>query len=725
MNFYRKVSLSIFLTAFLFGATLLWIGLAFVRDEIHQLYVERYSRVGELFANSLLDRETAVEKLGRNAALYLEKEVKTRGSIPSDQELGKLADKLGVSLFAIANSQGTFVRDTMTPPDKRTYKLFDFCGDYRKLFTGGSDIQTTPILPSFPYRGPFKFIMVAGEDRNLVFEAGIHLSDLAEFLEKTLQTDPNLQSLALLSPSGFNFGTLTRDGKFEDGGQISEKEIQLGQRFPQPGTFELVKKIKVMNPQCCECKMKGVGGDDAYFYYLKLRASTDPLRALLTKARSVALGLVALLALFSAVLAHYLASHLVRRIQVVDQAVQEVNDFGVLSKPIRIPGSDEVASLGRNFNRMIRSLSDFKQRQIELEKVHATSELARQVAHDIRSPVAAMSMIARTESGLSDSARELVTSATHRIENIANTLLDESRRSSGQLQEDITVGEVIHRVLAEKKAQHRESGFPKVHLDLGGESPIFVHANYTEFCRVISNLLDNAIEAAGASGEVRISAKTHEHRVLLRISDTGPGFTPQAAANFGRKGFTTKGQNGNGLGLSFSASFASELGGTLRLLDSSTGAEVELNLPAADRPSWYIQEVILSPDQRVLVVDDDRRIYDLWKIKLVQSGLIAPNQLVYFESGEALSKRIDDLRNQPILVLMDFDFGTVPDLSQGSDSELGLMDGLSWIERLQLRDCSVLVTGRSYDREVQDRAVKLGVKVLSKSEISRVSFRVS
>ena len=185
--------------------------------------------------------------------------------------------------------------------------------------------------------------------------------------------------------------------------------------------------MKVSKPGCCECKIKGVKGTGDYYYLIRLEASNAPLRQLLDRAWWTAVALGFFLFLFSSFVAHYLASRLVARLKKVDEAVRAMNTAGELASPLEVGGADEVTSLAGNFNQMAHSLVRFRREQVELEKASALGEMARQVAHDIRSPLSALNTVVGSLESLPEERRQLIRGAAQRINDIANSLLQHGR----------------------------------------------------------------------------------------------------------------------------------------------------------------------------------------------------------------------------------------------------------------------------------------------------------
>ncbi len=116
------------------------------------------------------------------------------------------------------------------------------------------------------------------------------------------------------------------------------------------------------------------------------------------------------------------------------------------------------------------------------------------------------------------------------------------------------------------------------------EETLMVDADHEHLFRVISNLARNAVQAiesqgAGAAGDIRVTGRREGRTVVIEISDTGPGIpAPQRAKLFKAfQGSTKKG--GTGLGLVIAAELIAAHGGSLRLLDTPSGATFRIELP--------------------------------------------------------------------------------------------------------------------------------------------------
>src|SRR5271155_1887961 len=80
--------------------------------------------------------------------------------------------------------------------------------------------------------------------------------------------------------------------------------------------------------------------------------------------------------------------------------------------------------------------------------------------------------------------------------------------------------------------------------------PLLVNSFGSELNQVWTNLIDNAIDAMGGKGELRVRSYREDNWVVVEIDDNGPGISPEVEAHIFEPFFTTKGVGeGTGLGL--------------------------------------------------------------------------------------------------------------------------------------------------------------------------------
>ncbi len=119
----------------------------------------------------------------------------------------------------------------------------------------------------------------------------------------------------------------------------------------------------------------------------------------------------------------------------------------------------------------------------------------------------------------------------------------------------------------------------------GAPSDLEIDADRDQLFRVLSNLLRNAtqiLEKApvnGASPEIALLAERYGDRVIITISDNGPGVPVRVRQHLFEPFTSSSRDGGTGLGLAISAEIARSHGGNLTLLDTTRGASFRLEIP--------------------------------------------------------------------------------------------------------------------------------------------------
>jgi signal transduction histidine kinase len=116
-----------------------------------------------------------------------------------------------------------------------------------------------------------------------------------------------------------------------------------------------------------------------------------------------------------------------------------------------------------------------------------------------------------------------------------------------------------------------------------GAAPLVVRARPAAVRQIVLNLVHNALDAVRGvpSASVTLGAGADASGVWLRVYDLGPGVDPAVRDHIFEAWFTTKGQEGTGLGLYLARSLARADGGDLELEDRGPGASFLVRWPPA------------------------------------------------------------------------------------------------------------------------------------------------
>jgi signal transduction histidine kinase len=121
---------------------------------------------------------------------------------------------------------------------------------------------------------------------------------------------------------------------------------------------------------------------------------------------------------------------------------------------------------------------------------------------------------------------------------------------------------------------HKLRGGVTVVRDYGTDVPE-IEAYAGELNQVWTNLIDNAIDAMGGAGTLRVATRAEGSEVVVEIGDTGPGMSPEVSARAFDAFYTTKDVGkGTGLGLDIAQRIVVERHGGTISIDSRPGETV-------------------------------------------------------------------------------------------------------------------------------------------------------
>lgn len=200
--------------------------------------------------------------------------------------------------------------------------------------------------------------------------------------------------------------------------------------------------------------------------------------------------------------------------------------------------------------------------------------ISRQVAHDIRSPLSVMNLLMPSMlSNPCGEKKQAVLDAVNRANRIAQDLLDVGRVQKTNYLTTNDLSKVVDEIILEKKSQFGVEIFKiENHKILVAVIP----SDSITLSRVISNLINNSIEACADLNRVEISItlENKNNLFIIKISDNGKGISNEHISDVGKCGFSFGKENikdaGTGLGVYFSKKTINDLGGEF-IIDSEVG----------------------------------------------------------------------------------------------------------------------------------------------------------
>ena len=345
---------------------------------------------------------------------------------------------------------------------------------------------------------------------------------------------------------------------------------------------------------------------------------------------------------------------------------------------------------------------------------HALAEATAQVAHDIRSPLAALNTALKHLKELPEQERILIRNATRRISDIANNLLVRYKvKENGNIKEvggqkylkAELVSSLLGHLISEKRVQMTEKSIELV-LELGNSThSCFVNLEPEKFRRVISNLINNASEAIETEkGIIRVILTKQYSDLIIEIIDNGKGIPEDILPKIKQGGISSSKKGGCGLGISGAIQNIKRWSGSYDVQSKeSEGTIFTIRLPITKEPDWFQGTVTLSPNKHIIALDDDESIHNIWQThfsEYIRNKLIV---LDHFYEPSTFINYCNTSRSEHDLFLVDYELINFKET------------GLDLIEQLDLRKQSILVTSRYEEPEIRERIKTLGIKIIPKN----------
>ena len=260
--------------------------------------------------------------------------------------------------------------------------------------------------------------------------------------------------------------------------------------------------------------------------------------------------------LLSVLAGFFLSDRIMRPIEALEDATRRVSEGDYNVRILTRPG-DDLGVLVVSFNRMVTELDRTRRRMAQAEKVQAWQEIAQRLAHEVKNPLTPIKLAAerlqrRYRAGAADfeEVMDRTVATIVREVDALTALLNEFRSFSRMPEpqfEQVHLGELLREV-SDVYRDH-----PGVSVSLEGvPEQMWISADRGQLRQVFVNLITNAVEAAGGSVSMLISAhevqRGRQSICRVRVEDDGPGIPEDLRESLFDPYVTSK-NRGTGLGL--------------------------------------------------------------------------------------------------------------------------------------------------------------------------------
>ncbi|MFE0652844.1 sensor histidine kinase [Streptomyces sp. NPDC059534] len=256
---------------------------------------------------------------------------------------------------------------------------------------------------------------------------------------------------------------------------------------------------------------------------------------------------------------------------------------GDLGRRVPASGRDEIAELGRSFNRMAGSLQDSEERQ---------RRLVGDIAHELRTPLANLrGYLEALRDGVLSADAELLDSLHEEVllqQRIVDDLQDLALAEAGALtyhRRTLDARELVETCRTAHSARAAAAG---VTLDVVGAGPgtVRLHGDPDRLRQALGNLVGNAVRHTARGGGVRLELAERDEMVRIAVSDTGSGIPaadlPRLFDRFWRADAARgRATGGSGLGLSIARQIVADHHGAVEVASEvGVGSVFTVVLPA-------------------------------------------------------------------------------------------------------------------------------------------------
>lgn len=289
--------------------------------------------------------------------------------------------------------------------------------------------------------------------------------------------------------------------------------------------------------------------------------------------------ITAVIILLSSVSTYFLAGRALKPLQQLSSRIQKIQAQN-LATPLDVPNTDdEIAHLTRSFNEMLTRLDE----SFQIQK-----RFSANAAHELRTPLAViqtnLDIFQKRGNFTADAYSELLSMIQEqivRLSKLVGVLLEMTELQTIQRTDSFSLAELTEEVLCDLAQIAEDKQITLVQE----EGDCMFTGSYTLLYRAVFNLVENAIKYNLPHGTVTVGIQPDSDTVILTVSDTGIGISPENQEKIFEPFFRvdksrSRAMGGVGLGLTMVKNIIKEHLGEVHIRKSNGGGtEIAVSLP--------------------------------------------------------------------------------------------------------------------------------------------------
>ena len=380
-----------------------------------------------------------------------------------------------------------------------------------------------------------------------------------------------------------------------------------------------------------------------------------------------------------------------RRVEDRTALLQQTN--ARLEKEIadRRHAEEDAVESNRQLSETIGKLRAAQQEIIQRERMHALGRMAKGIAHDFNNTLAPIlgfsELLVISPESAADSAKvrayaERIHRAAQESASVVSRLREFYRhREEAEIFSPVLINEVVQQVVMVTRPRWKDQALAAgvniaIRTELGSVPTVL--ANESELREAIANLVFNAVEAIHERGTITLRTAVQGNWLVVTVTDDGAGMTEEVRVRCLEPFYTTKGEEGTGLGLGSVYGIVRRHEGRIDIQSApGRGTSVALSLPLerdARPPEAPVLPARPGGTLRILVVEDEDMVREvitaflaeekhevsvavngrdgLEKFRGGEFDLVLTDRAMPEMNGDQLAKEIKKLKPSQMVVLL-------------------------------------------------------------------------